>query len=470
MKQIAVIFLVLANSSLALGQSNSLQEGNNCYVKGNYTCAIEKYREVIKSSDERQKKIANDNLKQAEMCFDLIRMADSTFNSKNYVKAKEFYKSVLDENFKDEYAKARLNEINLTLSSLSVSKNEVLFSNWSENEVIHITTNADPYSVKLLSSWCSVKKFEKHFVVTCTENESTLERMDTLTVSAGGKTAIIHIRQKGKQVITPSVSEQYITFNANGGNSKQILVYANTEEYSITLVPAWFTVLPYNGYIIVNCSSNNGSQSRSDWFRVTAGNRGVIVHVTQDGGSILKANKSDNPKDLDKAKSVKCFNCPKSKDFWGLTSGYSQLNYDSYSNLHGVHLGLRLEPLFKYGFGLNTGLIFNAYLKDVTTLNSDLKISYYGISVPLHLEYRFNFSKKFNLFLYGGVGFNALTDYTFKDNDLPATLEYGGGFRVGHVQFNFGKSSYLGDYKNIEILNKNLPPFQSLVLFISYLF
>ncbi len=103
-------------------------------------------------------------------------------------------------------------------------------------------------------------------------------------------------------------------------------------------------------------------------------------------------------------------------------------------------------------------------------MNSDLKISYYGISVPLHLEYRFNFSKKFNLFLYGGVGFNALTDYTFKDNDLPATLEYGGGFRVGHVQFNFGKSSYLGDYKNIEILNKNLPPFQSLVLFISYLF
>jgi len=72
MKQIALLLFALAITSLALAQTNSLQEGNNCFAKGDYACAIEKYKEAIKSPDKRQLKIAGDNLRQAEKCFDFL--------------------------------------------------------------------------------------------------------------------------------------------------------------------------------------------------------------------------------------------------------------------------------------------------------------------------------------------------------------------------------------------------------------
>jgi hypothetical protein len=65
MKHLAVLLLSLTFTSLTFAQSNNLQEGNTCFAKGDYACAISKYKEVIKFSDDRQKKIAGDNLNQA---------------------------------------------------------------------------------------------------------------------------------------------------------------------------------------------------------------------------------------------------------------------------------------------------------------------------------------------------------------------------------------------------------------------
>lgn len=470
MKQTAILLFALAITSLAIAQSNSLQEGNNCFGAADYACAIEKYKEAIKSPDERQKKIAGDNLRQAEKCFELRRMADAAFNSKNFIKAKEYYLSLVNENSKDEYAKAQLNEIKIALITLSVSKNTVLFSSSGGKEIIYVTTEADSYAVGLLPSWCSVQKFEKYFSITCLENTSITERTDNFTVSAGSKTEKINIRQSGKQIITLSVSKEQISFTSSTGNSGPISVYTNAEKFSISMVPSWCSVQTFKGYFVVTCSSNNSTQSRYDWFKVTAGNNEVKVYVTQEGYKSLIESKPINPAVTNKIKKTKCFNCPKTKDTWGLTAGYSQLDYDSYYNLEGVHLGLRIEPLFKYGFGLNTGLVLSAYLNDGASLNGSSQFGYYGLNVPLHLEYRLNFSKKFNLFAYGGVGFNVHTNSTFDDNVFPATLEYGGGFRVGHVQFNVGKSSYMGDFKNIGDIGKNVRPFQNLILSISYMF
>jgi hypothetical protein len=108
MKQYALLFIALGLTGLTFGQSGGLQDGNNCFVKGNYACAIEKYKEVILLADKRQQKIAQDNLKQAEKCFELVQVADAAFKGKDFDRAKEIYESILIENPKDEYSKAQI--------------------------------------------------------------------------------------------------------------------------------------------------------------------------------------------------------------------------------------------------------------------------------------------------------------------------------------------------------------------------
>jgi hypothetical protein len=54
--------------------------------------------------------------------------------------------------------------------------------------------------------------------------------------------------------------------------------------------------------------------------------------------------------------------------------------------------------------------------------------------------------------------------------DMPATFEYGGGFRTGHVQINIGQASYLGDYRYSDRIGKEIRPFKDVALAISYMF
>jgi hypothetical protein len=83
MKQIALLLFTCAFTCLTFAQTNFLQEGNTCFANGDYACAILKYKTAINSKDERQKKIAGDNLRQAEKCLEFITVADAATGNEN---------------------------------------------------------------------------------------------------------------------------------------------------------------------------------------------------------------------------------------------------------------------------------------------------------------------------------------------------------------------------------------------------
>jgi hypothetical protein len=159
--------------------------------------------------------------------------------------------------------------------------------------------------------------------------------------------------------------------------------------------------------------------------------------------------------------------------------GYSGPGYSTegiYENVYldGIQFGLRVEPLFKYGFGLNTGLLLEAYAKSTDSdwnEDSELEIEYDRaiLNIPLHFEYRLNFSKWFNMFAYGGAGFNAITNSTFDEYSFATTYEYGGGFRISHVQFNVGFSKHLSDISNMQYF-ADMRTFPKMTFSISYMF
>ena len=127
---------------------------------------------------------------------------------------------------------------------------------------------------------------------------------------------------------------------------------------------------------------------------------------------------------------------------------------------NGLQVGIRYEPQFQYGFGLNTGLFYEFYYdKSKDYSDSDgryfLKWKEHSLNIPLHVEFRANFSEGFQFFVYGGASIDigisstiTFHDYNYDRDYEPmdiygdeyemkrfnASWEAGAGFRFKGIQ------------------------------------
>lgn len=308
MKQIIVFFLAFISSLSAYCQVNNLEEGNQCFNQGNYSCAEAKYKEAFKTAEGKDKQIADIKLQRTKYCIENLKNADLAYNSKNYSKAKEYYSVILESNSNDEFVKGRLESINGFLSPpvkkpttkipettniklpektdrLYLSKTEISYRSSGGNEYIYVDTNFKSYAVDLLPSWCTVQKHDKYFVINCSINYQSTARNDYFNVKAEGKTIRVNIFQEGaltqKTETNLSLSKTNLYFSKNGGD-ENIIITTNNNNFSIELIPSWCTFQKFSNSIIVSCLQNNTNQPRSDWFKITAGNKEVKIYVNQE--------------------------------------------------------------------------------------------------------------------------------------------------------------------------------------------
>jgi len=462
MKRIVILFIAVITATSAHSQAY-LQDGDLCFDSGDYACAITNYDRAFRNaSGEDEQNIADMKRLRAENCSIWLQSANQAFNNKDYALAKENYLTVLDSNPKDSYAKEQLEKCNnffKPATTLSVSKEKLSYSSTGGNENITVATNVSSYSISTLPSWCTVQKYPGYFTVTCNTNAESTARSGDFTVTAGDKIAKINVSQAGSIPKLPettlSVTKKSISFSSSGGKSETIRIYSNAPTYSVSVVPSWCTVQRYSGYIIVTCNANYGSE-RKDFFTIQAGDKSMRIDVTQSGTSKANSNtySSGNSNRHTSYKKKKCFNCPNTKYAWGISLGYVEkgLNYpiingnygdySYYEELEGIQLGLRYEPLFKYGFGLNTGIFYEYYTLKLFDENYNHGYDYeeYFLRIPFHLEYRFNFSKYFNLFVFGGLSAGVLTNNDSGEYSFQSSHDYGGGIRIDHFQINIGQS------------------------------
>ncbi len=169
------------------------------------------------------------------------------------------------------------------------------------------------------------------------------------------------------------------------------------------------------------------------------------------------------------------FNKAKDKYYIGYSLGYVQKKWVYHSSdyiekvnvfgedspTNGIQVGIRVDPQFGYGFGINTGIFYEYYFSKSEDIYTD-ELSYHFTAeehclyMPIHFKYSLNFSKWFQLALYGGVGLDyglkgriymryngeTLTSLNMYDDDLDmkrfnTSLEYGAAMRINHFQINF---------------------------------
>lgn len=447
MKKFIVLFFAVVSTMSATSQTY-IQDGDRCFANGDYDCSVTHYDNAFKNANGKDRQIAEIKLTRAKWCAEHIKNADQAFSVKNYKTAKEEYQKVLDSNPKDNYAQSQIGKCDNALNPPKLRKATAA-------ELADIRNNK--YGVQPQRRQNLIK--------------AGIDPDDAQTRINAGEGIT---QEKEKQATNLTVSKTTLYFSYNGGTSERIKVHSDAGTYSVPsgYIPLWCIVKTYKNYFKVTVFSNPTYTSRKAWFKITAGDEEVRINIEQSARTGSESQQSSSPKKTASSGNAnECFNCPKTHDTWGLTLGYRQQTFDYYYNMDVIQFGLKSEPLFKYGFGINTGINFLGYTENISDFEFfDNGFNAYAVNIPLHLEYRLNFSKWFNIFVYGGVGLNALTNPNFDVYSLPVTYEYGGGLRINHIQFNAGKSLYLGNLSDSQYFGNYSDTYQELILSVSLMF
>ena len=111
----------------------------------------------------------------------------------------------------------------------------------------------------------------------------------------------------------------------------------------------------------------------------------------------------------------------------------SSANVDFWGEEHkmsGLRVGVPVQPLFGYGFGINTGLycdiVFASNDDPYLAGGEDVLLTDVSLYMPVHLLYRLPLSETFSIFVNGGIGLDlGLAQTQSADGYDDLKLEYG---------------------------------------------
>ena len=82
MKRILFYFFIFFSPLSIFCQVNNLEAGNECFKKGDYSCAESKYKDLLKYANGKDKQIAEIKFQRAKKCNENLKLADVAFKSK----------------------------------------------------------------------------------------------------------------------------------------------------------------------------------------------------------------------------------------------------------------------------------------------------------------------------------------------------------------------------------------------------
>jgi len=346
-----------------------------------------------------------------------------------------------------------------------------------------VTINTDgydwKYSVTPHSPWLIDSKSGKTLTLKAYRNQGSVRNATiTLTPTSGNVTPVTITVTQPKEATYIRVEGSNTVHFSPKGDTKKIEIETDGDDWSFNK-PYWITNARKNGNTLtLECGKNYGSKNedkvtfRSDNATpayITVKQRGIFNSLKDDGrlfgfsaGYVIKQWEWKDSEGSGK---------------YGIWEGDKLIN--------GIQAGVRIEPLFKYGFGLNTGLFYEYYFatsKEDTGTYRDMPGTYqfrskyteHSLHLPVHLEYRAHFHKQFQIFACGGASIDlglldkvtstdvneenpyyAETNFYGRADDglghkrFNLSADVGAGFRINGVQLNVGTSYGLLDISTI---------------------
>lgn len=316
-----------------------------------------------------------------------------------------------------------------------------------------------------------------------------------------------------KKEITLSVEPMAVIFNENGG-TKYIGVTTNAPDswilFGETTIPG-FTITRFSAsQVKIVCSPASSTASVNDWFSVRVGGKEVKITVYREGKKVVAQTYEQSVKGNPFALRTSRWNTY----HWGVSAGYvsKKLKYKDLDgktqnygllkdkSMPGIQAGIHYEGFFMpkiCGLGIATGAYYEYYWQKGDTQSEpgydDYYVSYkeHNVYVPLNLLFRFDFSKKVNIALYGGIGANygvgnkcewknASDDETFQEEKglydydewgikrFFMNIEYGGSVRIGRLAVNARFFSPLTDWSEDKFYSEK--PVKDMNLSVSFMF
>ena len=342
---------------------------------------------------------------------------------------------------------------------LNVETLQVLFDSMDKPKNIDIDTDGGKWEIMDLPKWCSAKKLGQSIELTCSDNKDTV-RNARIKVAAYPHEIFIDITQSGSATYLEADATK-LFFPARGG-AKKINIETDGDVWEVS-APWWCRVEKDGNSFTISCNENKRQQNK-DLIKIVSGDKTVEILAIQQPP-------------LNSPKGNECtmgFSAGYVSKQWEYTRSNHVKNYgvwDEYNHVNGFQFGFRFEPLFKYGFGVNTGLFFEYYSSKSETkpAYNDETFKYHStfseasFYIPLHLEYRLHFSQEVSLFFYGGISADiglaakieeyeqgtdepyftekkvyGNADFDFYSKRFNASYDVGGGIRIYNAQLNVG--------------------------------
>lgn len=240
LKTVLMIILCIFLSDDAFSQSASayfksgvkhLSTARSYKNRGKTQLSIKEYDEAIK--DFGTSKVIDKSAKNLKKC-----------NAQIALCKRERPKKIHDSNSNDN------DGLNVIVDRLAIEPHELLFeAKPLKSQDVKVESSSKDWFVSkspMDSAWCRTGKEENGRVLTtiCLNNNSTLERTAKLTITMKSKTALLVIKQKGKDVELAAESP-FVNVKKKGGQKVVYIgcnsdsLYSDGNNWTVVKMPVW---------------------------------------------------------------------------------------------------------------------------------------------------------------------------------------------------------------------------------------
>lgn len=226
-----------------------------------------------------------------QSCRDLFRDANQLVQEGKLEKAKTKYQQVVNcgDNFYLPDSKEKIKWIDRVMHKpnkskpFAISENEIVIPYQGGQDVITVDGEGS-WTASIGGTgtdWCKIKREKGKVYVISDANENSVDRTCEISISMGGKTKKVKVKNdKAPEMLISSVEN--VTFPSKG-ETNTVDILSNT-DWKITEAPGWVVTSKEDGKVTLTAQANGDNKERKAEIKIESTSKAVIINIYQGAG------------------------------------------------------------------------------------------------------------------------------------------------------------------------------------------